>query len=44
MNTQEVLCNLNEEVEYILKKSWEDREAPYSFDDMEIFISSMLKL
>ena len=28
---------MNEEVEYILKKSFEDSEAPFSYDDFEQF-------
>jgi len=28
---------MNEEVEYILKKSYEDSEAPFSYDDFESF-------
>jgi DNA-directed RNA polymerase subunit RPC12/RpoP len=32
---REVYCNVNSMAEYILSKSWEDSDAPFSYDDIE---------
>lgn len=32
---REVYCNVNELIEYALKQGWEDRNSPYSWDDVE---------
>ena len=32
---REVYCCLTYEVNYILKQSWEDKDAPISYDDVE---------
>jgi len=34
---REVFCNVSTEVEYILRKAYEDTNAPYSYDDVENF-------
>ncbi len=34
-----VNCNVNQMVEYILRKSWEDHDAPMNFDDIENYYS-----
>lgn len=36
---REVLANVNSMVEYILSKGFEDREAPFSIDDVENYYS-----
>ena len=33
--SKHVYCNVTSMTEYILKRSWEDRDAPFSWDDVE---------
>lgn len=33
---REVYCNVNQMTEYILRKSWEDSDAPFKYDDLDM--------
>lgn len=33
---REVYCNVNQMTEYILRKSWEDSDAPFNYDDLDM--------